>query len=330
VTNRRPSDDCSSFERWLTPFVDGELDAVHTIEVEEHLDRCECCCERATFMRAMRGSLREEAPCRAPSSLRDRLLASMAAERAADDEVEPAPPQAVEAEEEDRDSKTSDAPHAVPASKRSPKLVRLRYVFPLAAAAALVLVLGVVKNQAESSADPTARRISPGLSVSPLATADGFNSPVLASLEPLDQLVEDLVAQHAEPLPPETTDPQSLQKFDRYVGVKVPRPKFDSFDARYLGARVHPVSRGKDKARTAVLQYMLRNRHRVTVYVFDSQRVPMRAKHLEHRKVGRQKIYVGKLRGYSVAASESKGIGYALASDLSGDESAKLVATAAR
>ena len=142
--------------------------------------------------------------------------------------------------------------------------------------------------------------------------------------------MEDRGAQHAEPLPPETTETESLKRFDRFVGVRVPRPKFEPFDARYIGARVHPVSRSKSKARTAVLQYMLRNRHRVTVYVFDPKRVPLRANNLEHREVDRQKIYVGKLKGYSVAASESKGIGYALASDLSGDESAKLVVNATR
>lgn len=332
MTNHRPIDDCSSFERWLTPFVDDELDAVHTIEVEEHLKICECCEERVTFMRAMRGSLREEARCQAPTSLRERLQASMAKELAEEEGLEGGRVLGAQDESDDgrRDSKTSDAPHAVPAIRRAPKLIRLRYVFPLAAAAMLVLVLGMVKNEADSAGAPTARRLDPNLFTAPLATADAFNAPTLASLEPLDQLVEDLVAQHAEPLPPETTDPQGLQKFDRFVGVRVPRPKFTSFDARYIGARVHPVTRGKERARTAVLQYMLRNRHRVTVYVFDPQRVPMRANHLEHRKVGRQKIYVGRLRGYSVAASESRGVGYALASDLSDDESAKLVMTAAR
>ena len=86
MTNRQPNDandDCSCFERWLTPFEDGELDAVHTIEVEEHLERCECCRERVSFVRAMRGSLREEARSQAPSSLRDRLQATIAEQLAA-------------------------------------------------------------------------------------------------------------------------------------------------------------------------------------------------------------------------------------------------------
>ena len=186
MTTRRPndcSDDCSRFERWLTPFVDGELDAVHTIEVEEHLELCESCHERVSFVRAMRGSLREEARSQAPSSLRTRLQATIAEQLAAEDEVGETSTTAgvLDLDDEQRDSSTSDAPHAVSASRRTPKLVQLRYVFPLAAAAVFVMVLGAVKYQADSSDAPTARRINPGLSVSPLATADGFSSPVLAS-----------------------------------------------------------------------------------------------------------------------------------------------------
>lgn len=327
MTELRPTDDCSCFERWLTPFVDGELDAVHTIEIEEHLDECESCRERVAFMRAMRGSLREEVRAKAPASLRARLEGVLAAQLAETEQS----PSVTELERERRAaSETSEAPQAVPSSPapRVPTLVRGRYVFPLAAAAVLVIVLGAVHYKNASTDVAAARRIDPGIFTVPVSSAESVRSPVLANLEPLDQLVEDLVAQHAEPLPPETTDPQRLQSFDRFVGVRVPRPKFD--DARYLGARVHPVARGNNKARAAMLQYMLRNRHRVTVYVFDPERVPMRANHLESRKVGQHRIYVGKLRGYSVAASSSQGVGYALASDLSDDESARLVVAAAR
>lgn len=330
--------DCSRFERWLTPHVDGELDAVHTIEVEEHLEGCEHCREQVELFRSMRASLRESATTRAPSSLRDRVLATMAAARDAEADLDrqsdpdglPAAADSVpEAEPSDATVVPLPAREARPAR---PQLVKLRYVFPLAAAAVAVLVLGAMQIQ-QSSTDPASiartakpiftspNRVSPGRAGTP---------PVLAAIQPLDQLVEDLVAQHAEPLPPESTDPKSLQRFDRFVGVRVPKPEFKSFDAKYLGARVHPVRGNKQAARTAMLQYMVRNRHRVTVYVFDSRRVPLKGNHLEHRKVGKQKIYVGHLRGYSVAASERNGVGYALASDLSGDENAKMVAVAAR
>jgi hypothetical protein len=41
-------------------------------------------------------------------------------------------------------------------------------------------------------------------------------------------------------------------------------------------------------------------------------------------------VYVGKLRGYSVAATERSGVGYALASDVGDDENTQLVLAAAQ
>lgn len=326
MTKLRPTDDCSEFERWLTPYVDGELDAVHTIDVEDHLDRCDCCAERVTLTRAMRSSLRCSVRAKAPAALRDRLRASLAAEHERGDAADALP--AVAASDGDRrTTKISDAPHAV--AVRRPRLASMRIVFPLAAAAMLVIVVGAMQVRESESSAAAKPRAKTGLSGAPIGTA-----PTLAALElePLDRLIDDLVSQHAAPLPPETNETQSLEKFDRFVGVRVPKPKFEGFDARYLGARVHPVrgKRGSRSARTAMLQYMLKNRHRVTVYVFDPQRVPMHATRMEHRKVGKQKIYVGRLRGYSVAASANGGIGYALASDLDGDQNAELVRVAAK
>lgn len=333
--------DCSRFGRWLTPHVDGELDAVHTIEVEEHLEICEHCREQVELFRAMRTSLRESATTRAPSSLRDRVLATLAAERHAEADLDgQSDPDGLPAaadslpEAEPSDAAVVPLPARQPRPAR-PQLVKLRYVFPLAAAAAAVLVIGAVQYR-QSPVDPAGiARTAKAIFSGPHAVSTGKArnpgaSPVLASIQPLDQLVEDLVAQHAEQLPPVSTDPKSLQRFDRFVGVRVPKPEFKSFGGKYLGARVHPVRGNKSAARTAMLQYMVRNRHRVTVYVFDSRRVPMKDSRMEHRKVGKQKIYVGHLRGYSVAASERNGVGYALASDLSGAENAEMVMVAAR
>ena len=138
----------------------------------------------------------------------------------------------------------------------------------------------------------------------------------------LDSLVDDLVAWHAHPPPPETTDPDGLERFDPYVGVRVRKPHFDQVDARYVGARM--------QHRAALLQYVLRDRHRVTVYVFDPRKVPLKGKRLQERKIGERQVYVGNVRGYSVAASERNGIGWALASDLNDQENAELVLSAAR
>jgi hypothetical protein len=91
--------------------------------------------------------------------------------------------------------------------------------------------------------------------------------------------------------------------------------------AKYVGARMHQ--------RAALLQYVV-DRRRVTIYVFDPKRVPMRATRLRHQRVGADRVYVGELRGYTVAASEHNGVGYAMASDLPGEDTVELLVQAAR
>ena len=377
-------DACLRFDRWLTPYVDGELDAVHCLEVEQHLEGCEPCRERVSFGRAMRGSLRMVGHSRAPAGLRERLGAALDAERAESDGVplvaahaarsadRPSSRGAAHRSRGAAERESSPAGVAPPVEPRSDEqvvelaarkpqsqgaqLVKLRYIFPLAAAAMFVLILGGVWHRGELGAGqhPTAGaaateghargeaagtepKLAPAFPISfpgesESSSDDGSSlNPTseiaqASALAPLDGLIEDLVAHHASPQPPETTDPRGLERFDRDVGVRVARPQFESFGARYLGARMRPVIGNQ----AAVLQYVLRNSHRVTVYVFDPQRVPMQARLLQARDVGTHHLFVGRLRGYSVAASAGNGVGYALASDLTDEESSKLVLAAAR
>jgi hypothetical protein len=139
-----------------------------------------------------------------------------------------------------------------------------------------------------------------------------------------DEMLDDLVVQHAHPPPPETTDPEDLRKFDPYVGVAVRRPELQSLGASYIGGRMH--------RRTAMLQYMLdkAKKRRMTMYLFHPKRVPMRTERLRSRRIKSQSVYTGRVRGYSVAASERNGVGYVLASNLSADRSAEFVLAAAR
>ncbi|MBW2452876.1 MAG: zf-HC2 domain-containing protein [Deltaproteobacteria bacterium] len=305
----RDASECQRLGRWLTAYVDDELDAVHTLEVEDHLGECEDCREYLTTLRATRTSLQEVASMRAPLALRERIEASLAAEGTvrtegaeASGEAPPSPTSQVE---------PSAAVRAVPTRPRRPARrdpIGLRYVVPLAAAATVALVLGVVQLQQRE--ESTAKQ---GPEDAASASVQGAS---------LDNLLEDLVAWHAHPPPPETTDPDGLEQFDPYVGVRVRKPRFDQVDARYIGARM--------QHRAALLQYVVRDRHRVTVYVFNPKQVPLKATRLQKRKIGERQVYVGNVRGYSVAASERNGIGWALASDLNDQENAELVLSAAR
>jgi anti-sigma factor (TIGR02949 family) len=194
------------------------------------------------------------------------------------------------------------------ADRNEPRLIRFRYVAALAAAAGVVFSLGVTRHSG------TDGRLDMPTSVSSSGTME------------LDSLLDELVALHAHPLPPETTDPDALPRFDPLVGVPVRRPQFKPFGGSFDGARVHAIY----DRRAALLQYTMQGGHRVTVYVFDPRVMPVHVTRLQPRTVHDQSVYVGTLRGYSVAAAEESGIGYALASDLDDDQSTELVLAAGR
>ena len=187
------------------------------------------------------------------------------------------------------------------------KLVGWKYAAALAAAATVVLSVAAVKNRGDTAAAGAAR-----------------DSVVDASMG-FDSLLDELVALHANPLPPEMTNPEELTRFDPLVGVPVRRPAFQPLGV-FNGARVHAMR----ERRAALLQYTMDGNHRMTVYVFDTRAIAMQATRLQARMVRERPVYVGKLRGYSVAAAEKSGVGYALATDLGDDRSAQLVLNAAQ
>ncbi|MFO0591338.1 MAG: zf-HC2 domain-containing protein [Polyangiaceae bacterium] len=281
--------DCVLYARALHAYVDGELSVDHTAEIEAHLVKCAECFEQVEQHRAVRLSLRRTSAAKAPSALHDRMAALIAAEASR-------PPSA------DRVSSVPRAP------SREAKLIPLRHVMALAAAAGVVFAVGM-SRMAKTTDEP-------GPSAGPRAGLLSMN---------FDDFVDDLVDMHASPLPPETTNPEELPRFDPFVGVPVRRPALPSFqplNVRYDGARVQAV-RGK---RAALLLYTMAGNHRVTMYVFDAQTVPLQQTRLQQRVVRQQPVYVGNVRGYSFAATQRGGVGYALATDLDDDTSAKLVA----
>lgn len=193
--------------------------------------------------------------------------------------------------------------------ERRPRLIQKRYAAVLALAAGVAFVAGLTRQ---------GPRAAP--SGAPLAVND---AEVAASVE---SLLDDLVVQHAQPLPPETTNPEDLPRFDPFVGVPVRRPPFQPFHVSFTGARVHTM---RDR-RAALLQYTAAGGHRVTVYLFNSRALPVqKAPLLRPRVVRERPVYVGRINGYSVAAAERSGVGYALASDLGDEESTQLVLAAA-
>jgi anti-sigma factor RsiW len=72
---------CSTVERYLDAFVDGEVDASAGLEVEKHVSACAACQERLQFTEWMKRSLKAQRDTAAPSSLRSRVEASLEAEQ---------------------------------------------------------------------------------------------------------------------------------------------------------------------------------------------------------------------------------------------------------
>jgi anti-sigma factor RsiW len=136
------------------------------------------------------------------------------------------------------------------------------------------------------------------------------------------------VAMHSRPLPMERTDPQAVRGFEQYVGVPVRPATFEKRGARLIGGRLMPVNAD---ARAALLEYRVGQgpgSARVSVFIYDPQKIQVSDASLTPRAVGTAQVRVGRANGYSVAVTQNRGVGYALASDLDTDRSAELAALA--
>jgi anti-sigma factor RsiW len=138
-----------------------------------------------------------------------------------------------------------------------------------------------------------------------------------------DELLAELVAEHAQPLPFEATDREAVRGLERYVGVPVRPASFERAGARLVGGRVVPLH----SQRAAMLQYDLGMGQRVSVFVYDAEKIPILPANFARREVGRAEVQVGQEKGYSVVAAQRGGVGYLVASDLDPDKSAQFAAT---
>jgi anti-sigma factor RsiW len=186
------------------------------------------------------------------------------------------------------------------------RLLPWRFIMPVAAAAAFILVW------AASVTGPPVPQATPHKSQADMA------SSTTASVE---QLIDEFVRYHVDDPAPQVTSPALVQRFAPAVGVPVRLPSLQQYGARWEGGSLLPVR----NRRAASLRYEI-DGHRVSVYIYDSSRFPLRVT-LEPRVVRNIPVYVGTRHGYSIAAVEQRGVGYAVASDLTNSESAELVAS---
>jgi anti-sigma factor RsiW len=139
-----------------------------------------------------------------------------------------------------------------------------------------------------------------------------------------EQLVEALVQHHTHSQihRPRFIDTMAVSNLEPTLGLPIHPPDLARYGAHFEGASIVNVR----STHAASLHYTVGN-HRFTLYVYDPDELPLRTlRDLEPRVVGDRAVFVGQRRGYSIAACESQGVGYAVAADLSDDESAELVA----
>ncbi|MCH2107900.1 MAG: anti-sigma factor [Polyangiaceae bacterium] len=114
--------------------------------------------------------------------------------------------------------------------------------------------------------------------------------------------------------PPSALEPQ--------LGFPVRVPNLSRYGATFVGANVVTMN----QAHAASLHYELNGR-RLTFYIYNPEELPLRLnRQLKPRVVGNRAVFVGRLHGYSVATYERGGVGYAITTDLTNEESAELVA----
>jgi anti-sigma factor RsiW len=154
----------------------------------------------------------------------------------------------------------------------------------------------------------------------PTPTAGEQPRPVEVASNP-EQDLEEFVSYHSAPPAPQITEASMVPLLEPEVGVPLHLPSLKQYGAHWQGGSVIPVHNN----RAAIFRYEVSN-HPVTVYVYDTRQVRLRGV-LEPRVVHDKPVHVGVRHGYSIAAREQRGVGYAVATDLDDDESAELVST---
>ncbi len=318
---------CRSFIRFCDAYLDGELEASGVLGAEVHVAECETCRDQANLGRAMRESVRriaksdaqqhakaELGEAAANDPFRQRVIAAMVAEQARCEARDPRAP---------HDGRESyGAPlFAMPNSLRDAVKLRRPSWRTMSVAVAGAAAIAVVFSAPPKSL--IGRQLVGAKRAMQAMRSTNVRAAAIGS-----ELVADLIAQHARPLPPERTDPREVRELEQYVGVPVLPARFQRGGARFVGGRVLTLH----QERAAMLQYEIGSgteARRVSVFVYDPRRIQIDEAELTPRggeAEGATKMRVGHAQGYALAVTESEGVGYALATDMDPENSTQFAA----
>ena len=243
---------CKLVRRHLGAFVDGEIDPATQIEFERHLEACPGCQEHLAFESSLRRQTRDSlGGISAPEHLWERTRHRL-------DEIDEA-----------RTSLFEVRP------------MRWRQTWPIAAAAAAILIIGGVVGLPESAEYQSAG------------------------------MLQDVMNLHAQALPSDVRA-EGPQEVIRYFEGKTPFPvepaEFEEPSMKFVGARYIRVG-----ARPAAALYYNHGGRRVTLLVSQSPEIMQNA---QRTHVGDQEFYYHYVGGRLVTIRQHGGVNYAFFGDI--------------
>jgi anti-sigma factor (TIGR02949 family) len=246
---------CKLVRRHLGALVDGELDPATQIEFERHLEACPGCQEHLAFESSLRQQTRDSlGGARAPEHLWSRALHRL-------DEI--------------------DEARAEASSPIEVRPLHWRQTWPIAAAAAAILIIGGVVGLPQGSDYQSAG------------------------------MLQDVMSLHSQALPSDV-EAEAPQDVVRYFQGKTPFPvqpaKFEEPDMKFVGARYIRVG-----ARPAAALYYMHRGQRVTLLVFQSPEIVRNA---QRTHVGGRELYYHDVGGNVVTIRQHGGVNYAFFGDL--------------
>jgi anti-sigma factor (TIGR02949 family) len=246
---------CKLVRRHLGALVDGELDPAAQIEFERHLEGCPGCQEHFAFEASLRQQTRDSmGGVHAPEHLWGRAIRRL-------DEIDEAK------------AEHTSLIHVRP--------MRWRQTWPIAAAAAAVLIIGGVVGLPESTEYQGAG------------------------------MLQDVMNLHSQALPSDV-QAEAPQEVVRYFQGKTPFPvkpaQFEEPSMKFVGARYIRVG-----ARPAAALYYNHLGRRVTLLVFQSPEIMRNA---QRTHVGGRELFYHDVGGNVVTIRQHGGVNYAFYGDI--------------
>jgi len=313
--------DACRLSRWTETYLDGELSPEHTVDFEDHLGDCCCCQDKLKFEQALRFSIRRTVRIASfPSSDFEQRIRAVVATQRDSESNETATGRDSSARSVAR---TGASQRQAPVAALHPRPLTWRAIAPLSVAAAAALVFAAVKNES-TPFDDLPGTVNAG-ATNKLPPKDTMQTV----REFLDQLATD-TEHHPEELAGVGLDGEQVFITSRPPAVidvgrrHLPLPELKSLGAIWEGLHYRNLAM---HSHVPSLHYRIGG-HRVLVWAYDSERVPLRAV-LQARVARSEPVFVGTRQGLAIAAVERGNNGLVITTDLSTSEAAELAVTAA-